>query len=408
MSSALPEAQTPQGLTWNDKRNLIVLAGGQALFISAASMLIAIGGLVGQALATDKSLATLPVSSYVIGMALGTVPASLIMRRIGRRAGFQLGTLIGFGGALVCSLAVYLANFWLLAAGTLFVGMFGATAQLYRFAAADGVPEWFRGKAISLVLAGGVVAGFIGPQIAKLTRTLFSGTEFLGAYLSASALLIVSMLLLSFLRIPPPAPQTVPGSGRPLGEIIAQPRFLVAVLSSMIGYGTMTLLMTATPLAMVAHPYPFDDAATVIQWHVVGMFLPGFFTGSLIARFGVLRVIFTGVAIDLLCVAIALSGDSFYHYWSALVLLGIGWNFMFVGGSTLLTTTHSTAERAKTQATAEFCTFGTQAVASLSSGSLLFYLGWDRVLWTGLPMLVIVGVSVVLLTLHERRRHAAA
>ncbi|MCH8887392.1 MAG: MFS transporter [SAR324 cluster bacterium] len=395
----------PAGLAGIHKKNLIVLATSQTLFTSAASMLVAIGGLVGLALAPDKSMATLPVSAFVVGTALFVLPASLMMRSIGRRAGFMVGALIGLAGALTGYFALAGSSFWFFSLGTMLVGMFAATAQLYRFAATDAVPVNFRANAISLVLLGGLAASFIGPQIAKLSRTVFPDVEFLGSYLSVSGLFIVLLLVLTQLRIPQVAPG---GDGsaegeRPLRAIAAQPRFMVAALSCLTGYGTMTYLMTSTPLAMLAHDFGFDDSATVIQWHVFAMFVPSFFTGILIARFGELPVIFAGVLLEAACVAVALDGETFYHFWLALFLLGFGWNFMFVGGSTLLTRTHNVAERAKTQGLSEFLTFSTMALASLSSGWVLHIAGWGQVLWFSLPMLAVAGCAVCALAWFQRR-----
>ncbi len=400
----------PAGLAGIHKKNLIVLATSQTLFTSAAVMLVAIGGLVGLALAPDKSLATVPASAFVVGTALFVLPASLMMRSIGRRAGFMVGALIGLAGALTSYFALAGSLFWVFSLGALLVGMFAATAQLYRFAATDAVPENSRAKAISLVLLGGLAASFIGPQIAKLSRTVFPDVEFLGSYLSVSGLFIVLLLVLTQLRIPQVA---AAGDGaadgeRPLRAIAAQPRFIVATLSCLTGYGTMTYLMTSTPLAMLAHDFRFDDSATVIQLHVFAMFVPSFFTGTLINRFGELPVIFSGVLLEASCAAVALNGETFNHFWVALILLGFGWNFMFVGGSTLLTRTHNVAERAKTQGLSEFLTFGTMALASLSSGWLLHIAGWRQVLWFSLPMLTIAGCAVCALAWLQHRTPSEA
>ena len=403
MTEAAQTAALP-AVDWIHKKNVLILAICQALFMSGGSLLISVAGLVGLALAPDKALATVPVSIYVVGMALATLPSSYITKRLGRRAGFLIGSMVGLLGAVVCVGALTLGWFWLFLLGSMLIGSHAAMAQLYRFAATDAAPEHFRSKAISLVLAGGLAAAYVGPQIAKVTRNLVPGREFLGAYVAAAVLLVLLALVLTQLRIPPPKTSTVTHApARPLGEIIRQPRFVVAVLSCMFGYGTMSLLVTSTPLAMVAHAHPFNDAATVIQWHVVGMFLPSFFTGTLINRMGELPVIFAGVVIDLFCVVVALAGYEFFNFWLALILVGVGWNFMFVGGSSLITRTHSEVERAKTQGTNDFFTFGTMALASLSSGTLLHFLGWQPVLWTAVPMVSVVGLAVVLLVFSQRR-----
>ncbi|MBI3992149.1 MAG: MFS transporter [Candidatus Lambdaproteobacteria bacterium] len=407
MTEAAQSAALP-AVEWIHKKNVLVLAICQALFMSGGSLLISVAGLVGLALAPDKALATVPVSIYVVGMAVATLPSSYITKRLGRRAGFLIGSMVGLLGALVCVGALMLWSFWLFLLGSMLIGAHAAMAQLYRFAATDAAPEHFRSRAISLVLAGGLVAAYVGPQIAKLTRNLVPGVEFMGAYIAAALLLVALALVLTQLRIPPPKASTLaPAPARPLGAIVSQPRFVVAVLSCMFGYGTMSLLMTSTPLAMVAHAHPFNDAATVIQWHVVGMFLPSFFTGSLINRMGELPVIFAGVVIDLFCVVVALGGYEFFNFWLALILVGLGWNFMFVGGSSLVTRTHNEVERAKTQGTNDFLTFATMSVASLSSGTLLHFLGWRPVLWTAVPMVSVVGVAVVVLAFSQRRMISA-
>ena len=397
----------PQRVAWTHWKNVILLALCQALYISTASLMIAIGGLVGQALADDKALSTLPVSAVFVGTALSTIPASLIMGRIGRRLGFIGGSLFGVTGSLVSFAGLQAGNFWIFSLGTFLVGSYGATSQLYRLAAVDNVPESFKSKAISLVLAGGVLAGFAGPQIGKWTKDVLP-IEFLGSYLTITAMCVAAIGLQSFLNIPKPRRQSGGGDQRRLTTILRQPVFVVAVLSGMVGYGVMNLLMTATPLAMTHVGHAFDSAATVIQWHLMGMFVPSFFTGHLIARFGVLRVIVTGVLLGVGSITAGLTGETFVHYWAALLLLGVAWNFMFVGGSTLLTEAYAEAERPKTQAANEFLIFGTVALASLSSGTLLYYVGWQVVLWVSLPLLAAAGSGAMWLGLYRRRAAVAA
>lgn len=370
--------------------------------------MVTLAGLIGFQLAVDKSFATLPVTCLVVGTALATVPASLLMRRFGRRRGFMLGGWLGLSGALLACLAIYHANFGLFCAGSFVFGGFSAFAQYYRFAAADIASPQFKSKAISLVLAGGVVAGFIGPEIAKVTRELLPPFLFLGTYLAAVVLSCVTLAVQWFIDLPVPKQGAQPESGRPLAEIARQPIFMVAALSGMIGYGTMNLIMTATPLAMLQCGYPFDAAATVIQWHIVGMFGPSFFTGSLVNRFGVLRIIMAGVVLNLACAAIALSGTEVMNFWFALVMLGIGWNFMFVGGSTLLTEAYRPAERAKAQALNDFLVFGTVALASVSSGGLLVEFGWNAVIGASLPFVLLTGGVAWLFWSHHRRFPRAA
>ena len=389
------------------KKNVAVLAVCQALLNSTMSIQIALGGLVGYALASDKSLATLPVTMVVAGTALAALPAGALMRRAGRRPGFMTGGLVGVLGSIITGYAIWRADFWLFAGGTLLFGIFSAFGQAYRFAAADVAPDHFKSKAISWVMAGGVVAGFAGPELAKHTKDWFEPVTFLGPYVVAGLLCAATVLMQAFVDIPKTAGAESDAEPRPLAEIVRNPVFMVAALSGMIGFGTMSLVMTATPLAMVACSHPFDSAATVIQWHVIGMFAPSFFTGSLINRFGVLRIILTGVLLNLVCVAIALAGIDFLNFWAALLLLGVGWNFMFIGGTTLLTEVYRPAERLKTQSLNDFLVFGTVALASLSSGALLHRFGWDSVLVAAVPAMLLTAAAVIWLAMVRRQAEPA-
>jgi len=391
-----------------ERRNVLLLASGQGLFVCSQSSLIFLGGLVGYSLAADKSLATVPVTAVILGTACMTIPASFFMRRVGRRLGFMAGAALGIVGSGICAAALVLSSFWLLVAGAFVVGWYNGFCQYYRFAAADAADPAFKSKAISLVLAGGVVAGIIGPQIAVETRDLLAPYTFLASYLALSVLAGVALLLASALRIPNLSAEERRDSGRPLGEIVRQPTFIVAVLSSVIGYMVMSYLMTATPLAMLACALPTESAGFVIQWHVLGMFAPSFFTGHLIARFGVLKVMFTGVFLLALCVAIALAGVDVVNFWAALFILGIGWNFMFVGATSLLTEVHTPAERAKVQATNDFIVFASTAIASFSSGKALFHLGWETMNLLTLPLVAVALAGLLWLALQRRAvRHAA-
>ncbi|MDH4292961.1 MAG: MFS transporter, partial [Betaproteobacteria bacterium] len=353
----------------SENRNVALLCATQALLFTNNTILIAINGLAGFALAADKSLATLPVTSYVIGAALTTLPVSHLMRRVGRVNGFMIGTLIGILGALICGFAVYSGDFWMLCMGTLIMGIYNASGQYYRFAAADVASTDFKSKAISLVMAGGLVGGVLGPQTSKFTKDLLPA-EFLGSYLALIGFCVVALALQRMMDIPRLTAAEQKDHGRPLREIARQPAFLVAVLSGMVGYGVMNLLMTATPLAMKACEHPFSDAAFVIQWHVVAMFAPSFFTGALIKRFGVRTILFTGVLLSLACVVMALSGVEVMHFTVALILIGVGWNFMYLGGTTLLTETHAPSEKAKVQGANDMAIFITMAISSASSGWL--------------------------------------
>ena len=385
-------------------RNVLVLSGCQATLQTTGVTMIAVTGLAGYALAADKSLATVPLTCYVVGSAITTVPASFLMDRIGRQGGFQVGTAIGMGGAAICALAIYYAQFWLLCLGMMVMGVYAAFGKYYRFAAADVAEVSFKAKAISLTLAGGIIGGILGPEMAKLTTGAFGGDHltYLGPYLSLIGVCFLASLLLMRLDIPTLTAQERKEGGRPLTRIMSQPVFVVAALASMLSYGIMNLMMTSTPLAMRAHDHHFNDAAFVLQWHMIGMYGPSFFTGSLINRFGVLNVILTGCALLLVCVLAALSGTALLNFWTAMFLLGVGWNFMFVGGSALLTEAHTPAERAKTQAANDFMVFLTMAISSMSSGVLLNKSGWHAVNYGSIPFLVLAAAATLWLMWQRR------
>jgi len=389
----------------NARKNVAVLAACQALLFTNNSTAIALNGLVGYALAPDKALATLPVTGWVVGGAISTLPMSLLMKRLGRRAGFTVGALIGMIGAALCSLALVQGNFWLFCLGTMVFGVYNAVAQYYRFAAADAVTAELKPRAISLVLAGGLVGGIVGPEVSKHTIEFF-GTRYLGAYLSLIGFLVLVTGVLQLLRIPSPAGDDHKAPARPLREIIAQPVFIVAAAGAAIGYGVMNLLMTATPLAMRLCGHPYSAAATVIGWHVIGMFGPSFFTGNLIRRFGVLQVMAAGALLMYVVVGIALSGISVPHFWLALVLLGIGWNFLYIGGTALLSEASSPSERAKTQGANDSIIFLTLMLSSFASGVLIDAKGWEVLNWLALPFITVA--AVVVLWLLARRRAVPA
>ncbi|HJP21112.1 MAG TPA: MFS transporter [Alphaproteobacteria bacterium] len=385
------------------QRNVTVLAACQALLLTGNAILIALSPLVGFELAADKAYATLPVTTYVVATALSTVPASFLMKRVGRRVGFMSGAVIGVLAGALSSYAIYAGDFLLFSAGTGLAGLYNAAGQYYRFAAVDVASGSFKSKAISFVLAGGIVGAFLGPGSAIWTRDIFPDHLFLGSYMSTMIFAFLAIGLLMLVDIPPPSEEERQSGGRSLATIAAQPVFLVAVLGGMIGYGVMNLVMTATPLAMTAHHHPFGDTAMVIQWHIVGMFAPAFFTGTLINRFGVLKIMLAGTLLMFACVAVALSGFEFLYFWTSLVLLGLGWNFLFVGGTTLLTECYVPAEKFKVQAINDFLVFGTVAAASLTSGTLLHLIGWHAVLYGALPFLALTGLASLWLL---RRRTA--
>jgi MFS family permease len=343
--------------------------------MTSITMLFTVAALIGAELATDKSLATLPVALLQVAVMLTTIPASLLMQRVGRRAGFGLGTAIGMLGAGLGVLAVMLKSFPLFCLATVLFGVFNGFAGFYRFAAADAATEAFRPQAISLVVAGGVVAAVVGPNTANWAKDWLT-VPFAGSLLPIVGLQAVTLAVLQSIDLPPMTGSEPNQSGRPLSVILRQPLFIVATVSSMVGYSVMVLLMTATPLAMTAVPHPFSQAAFVIQWHVLGMFAPSFVTGTLIQRFGVLTIILVGIGLNLLAIAINLSGVAVENFLIALTVLGIGWNFMFVGATTLLTQVYQPNEKAKTQAAHDFLMFTSVAVAAFLSGRLLNNLGW--------------------------------
>ncbi|MCX7168635.1 MAG: MFS transporter [Rhodocyclales bacterium] len=389
------------------RKNIALLAAAQALLLTNGITLVAINGLLGLQLATDKRLATLPITTYVIGGALATLPAAFFMKRYGRRAGFMLGSGIGMLGALIAAFAVSTGSFWLLCFGTVFAGIYNAFGQQYRYAAADAVPLDWKSKAISFTLAGGILGGVIGPEVGKLTRTLLEPT-YLASYGALIGFAALSMLIASRLEIPPLSVSEQKTVGRPLHQIARQPAFVVAVLAAACGYGVMNLLMTATPLAMDICGLPFADTAFILQWHVIAMFAPSFFTGGLIKRFGVLNILFVGAGLMFVCIGIALAGITLMHFWWALVLLGVGWNFLFIGGTTLLTETYRPEERAKVQGSNDFIVLGVQGLTSLSSGVLISSEGWASLNTYALPIVAMTALASALLWLHRRSARGPA
>jgi MFS family permease len=383
-------------------RNVLVLSGCQATLQTTGATLVAVTGLAGFMLAEEKSLATVPLTCYVLGSAIATIPASLLMRAIGRRGGFQAGTAAGMAGAAVCAVAMYLGSFWLLCAGMALMGVFQAFGKYYRFAAADAAAVEFRAKAISLTLAGGIVGGVLGPELAKHTTESVTGYIYLGSYLSLIFVGLLAALILTRLDIPGLTEAERKDSGRPLAQIMRQPVFIVAALAGMLGYGIMNLMMTSTPLAMHAHDHHFHDAAFVLQWHIIGMYGPSFFTGSLIQRFGVLNVILAGIVLMFVCLVAALAGTGLLNFWVALFLLGVGWNFMYVGGSALLTECYAPAERAKVQAANDFMIFATMAISSASSGLLLNKGGWAIVNYGSIPFMLLALAATLWLAWQRR------
>ena len=389
----------------NTHRNVGLLAACQAMLFTNNATLIAINGLAGLALAPHASLATLPVTCWVIGGAATTVPASLYMKKVGRRAGLIRGASVGIVGAAICATAIWQANFWLLCFGTLVWGTYNAFGQYYRFVAAEVAAPDFRATAVSLVLAGGLVGGIVGPTLSRFTVDLV-GPKFAGAYLALIVFALVTMAILSRIRIPDPSAAEQAASGRPLSEIAAQPKYIVAVLSGALGYGVMNFLMTSTPIAMRVCGHPYADAAFVISSHVVAMFAPSFVTGSLIKRFGVIPVMAAGAALNIACIAVALSGVEVANFWWALVLLGTGWNFLYIGGTALLTETYRPEERAKAQGANEFAIFAMMTLSSFSSGMIVTNAGWEKVNYAAAPLVAIVIMALVFLYFHTKKANA--
>ena len=389
------------------KRNVILLAICQALAQSGSSLTATVAALAGFLIAQDKSLATLPMAFQFLGTMLSTIPASFFMRRFGRRVGFTVGMCFGLAGAGLSVYALFSINFPLLVFGALLLGIHNAFWQYYRFAATDTASEEYRSRAISYVLAGGVVAAFVGPQLATVSIDLFEPVKFAGGYAAIMAIILVSMCVMQFVQIPRPSAEERSRSGRPLLEIISQPKFVVALMSSMFGYAAMILMMTATPLAMQFCGHGFGDTAFVIQWHMVGMFAPSFFTGHIIKRFGVLNVITVGIILMFGSAAIGFSGIAVTQFWWALFLLGVGWNFMFIGGTTLVVESYRPEERAKVQAFHDFMVFTFVAIASFSSGSIQHLWGWD---WINTAMVIpmaVVLLATAWLRLYNRRAATA-
>lgn len=389
------------------RRNVALLAGCQTMLMANNATLIAVNGLAGLALAPYPALATLPVVGWVLGGAFSTVLASMHMKRVGRQRGLTGGAIWGIAGALGCSAAIWAQSFWLLCFGTLIYGVYNAYGQYYRFAVADAASAEFRPTAISLVLAGGLVGGILGPTLSRFTIGALQ-PAFLGAYLALIGFSVVTIALLRFIEIPAPSASERAAAGRPLAQIAAQPKFIVAVLSGAIGYGVMNFLMTSTPIAMQVCGHPYGDAAFVISSHVVGMFAPSFVTGPLIKRAGVLPVMFAGVLLNFAAIGIALSGISVAQFWLSLVLLGVGWNFLYIGGTTLLTATYRPEERAKAQGANDQVIFIMMAISSFTSGVTVTAAGWERVNIVALPLVALVAIAILWYALHERSRKAAA
>jgi MFS family permease len=376
-------------------RNIFVLTACQALVQTGTVMIITAGGLAGHMLAADKSLATLPISFLMIGTMVATIPASLFMGRFGRRAGFWVGTLLGAFGALLGVVSLVNGWFWLFCLAHVSYGAYQGFGQFYRFAAAEAASPALRSRAISYILLGGAVAAVVGPHLVAYTRDFAMSGAFVASYGAILALSFVATAVVSFIDLPKPKEQKSDVPARPMPVVLRQPAFLVAALAAAVAYGVMNLAMTATPLAMAHHQHGISETAFVIQWHVLGMFLPSFFTGNLIGRFGAPKIMLAGVVLLLCHVAIALSGVLFLHFASALVLLGVGWNFAYLGGTTLVTEIYRPSEKAWTQGIFDFTVFTTVVISSFASGLLLHLFGWTGVNVLALPLLLAAGAAIV-------------
>ena len=391
------------------RRNVLILAAAQALGGAGPPIIISLGGMVGQTLAPSAVLVTLPVSLYQLGLALGTVPAAFIMRQFGRRSGYLLGASIGLISGLVATLGIVAATFALFCLGTFLAGFYGSFVQSYRFAATDAVPLELRANAISRVMIGGLVAGVIGPQLVIWTRDALAGVPFAGSFLSQAALALLALPLLGLLRTPKVASTAaVASTGRPLIEIVSTPRFMLAATTGLVSYGLMSFVMTAAPIAMIACGHTIGEAALGIQWHILAMFGPSFFTGHLIARFGKERVSAAGLLLIAGSAAVALSGLAIAHFWISLVVLGIGWNFGFIGATAMVTDSYAPEERSKAQGANDFLIFGTVAAASFSSGALLNAAGWATINWMIFPAVALVLIPLLLRAAKAKSGPAAA
>jgi len=388
-------------------RNLWLMAAAQGLFLTNNIVFVAVNGLVGLSLAPYSWMATLPVMGYVVGGAISTGPVAWVQARWGRTVSFQIGLIVAFFSALTGTYAVLSANFWLLVAATVVAGYYSANGQLYRFAAAELAQPEYRERAVSMVLAGGIVGGVLGPNLARWTQHL--GTApFAGAYAALAAVALVAMCVIAMVRFPPvPPKQKGADGGRPLRVIMRQPVFIVSTAAAAFGYGVMNLLMAASPIAMKMCEHPFQDVALVLEWHIIGMFAPGFFTGRLIKRFGVIQVMSAGVVLNLACIAIALSGIEVMHFVVSMFLVGVGWNFLFTAGTALSLKAYRPEEKDKVQGAINFCVFGMMMISSFSSGALVTTRGWELLNYLSLIPVALTAIAVFWYVWQDRQLRAA-
>ncbi|MBZ9673356.1 MFS transporter [Mesorhizobium sp. ES1-3] len=390
------------------RRTALILAASQAIIGSAAPIAISMGALAGQyLLGADKSLATAPITGFNLGVALGALPAAAIIRWLGQRGGFMTGTVVTALGGLVATLALFHGSFWLFAFALLVIGVGGAFVQQFRFAAADNAPPAFKARAISFVLAGGIITAILGPQIVIFTRELFAPVMFAGSFASILPLAAAGAIILSFLRLPAKAASKVvdvaDGDARPLSEIVTKPRFVAALFCAVGSYALMSFVMTGAPLAMVGCGLSEDDATLGISWHVMAMFGPSFFTGSLIHRFGAERIVAIGLLLLTGCAVVALSGLALWQFWTALILLGLGWNFAFIGATAMVAASYHPSEKGKVQGFHDFVLFGSVACASLMSGMVYNAWGWTMLNWMIFPVAALCFVALGALKITSLR-----
>ena len=386
------------------KRNAVILSLAMTLSSCSAIIVFTTAGIVGTMLSPVNSLITLPVSTFVIGTALATVPASLMMGKFGRKPGFMFGAILAFFGALLAVYALYQESFVLFCIATGLLGAYMAFSQYYRFAAADRATEDFRARAISWVMVGGIGGSIFGPLLVIYSRAVLSPVMFAGTFVVAGALALCALALVSLVNIPLVPEVKEDGPTRPLPSILKNTRLIVAIITGMVSYGVMNLLMTATPIAMVGHGFSVDDSAWIIQWHSLAMFGPSFFTGHLIARYGVERIIFTGLLLLVTAAIAGLAGVTFSNFAVGLILLGLGWNFGFIGATTMVTECYQPAEKSKVQAFNDFAVFATVALASLTSGKLFATIGWDAVNVALFPAVAVAVFALIWLFFHQRKR----
>ena len=404
----MSDIQISEQDTRRNIKNVVVLAICQALFNSGRTLTFIAASLVAISMLGDNlTLVTAPVTMMLVGTAAGTLPSAYLMRILGRKWGFFIGSLVGALGSSLAAYAISVDSFLLFNSGIFLFGVYGGAAQQYRFAAADVAPEHIKAKSVSIVIAMGVVGAIVGPETVLMTKNLLSTLPFEGTFWALGVFCLLAAIIILGVDIPKLSKKEFTNTGRPLSQIIVHHTFIVALIAALFGYAVMNLLMTATPVTMRTETFTDNNIARVIQWHVVGMFAPGFFTGSLIRRFGVVRIIIVGSALLLGSVIIALSGNSFFHFFAALFFVGIGWNFTFTGGTLLITEVHSPSERAKVQGMNDFILFTGLAMSSLTAGVIYHFMGWMWVSLATSPMILAVLLSALWLRSIRRKEQAA-